>query len=122
MGFLFIYEPSEYRRIIPAILIDKRAAIPAISNKTGFEIKAYTDREVAKVDGVKNVLFFKIETVKNKTEIADGVLVGYFSIRVFVSPVLMQYELRPQFEQFSAHISAEISIFISAGLYKEYML
>ena len=56
MGFLFIYEPSEYRRIIPAILIDKRDAIPAISNKTGFEIKAYTDREVAKVDGVKNVL------------------------------------------------------------------
>jgi len=122
MGFLFIYEPSEYQRIVPAVLIDSRASIPALANKTGNDIKAYTDVEVSRVAASPNVLFFRIETVKNKTEIADGVLAGYFSIRVLGRPVLYQYQLRPQFQQFSTHISAEIYNFISNGLYKEYLL
>lgn len=123
MGFLFIYEPGEYRRIIPAVLIDGRDSNPAIANQNGFVIKAYCDAETEKIKD--NVLFFRIETINNKNQIADGVLAGYFSIEVFHlgnNATLLQLELRPAFRQFSTQISAEISIFISSGNWKQYYL
>lgn len=123
MGFLFIYEPGEYRRIIPAVLIDSRATVPAIKNEIGVVIKAYTDAEVDKV--TDNVLFFKIETIANKGQTADGVLVGYFSLTVSdggFSATLFQFQIRPAFQQFSTQISAEIVTFIGGNFWLQYYL
>lgn len=120
MGFLFKYEPSEYPRIIPAVLIDDRKNIPAIANQTGAVIKAYFDTEIAKVKD--NVLFYRIETIKNKGEPADGVLVGYFSIFVKgnnLAAGLYQFQLRPSFKQFTTKLSAEITIFIVNKTWKQ---
>lgn len=125
MGFLFRYEPSEFQRVIPAVLIDSRASIPAIANQTGAVIKAYFDVEVTKANNPQGVLFFKIETIKNKNQTADGVLVGYFSLAIKgfgVSATLYQFQLRPAFQQFSTQISAEIAIFIMNNEWKQYYL
>ena len=45
----FIYSQYECHRIIPGVLIDNRANIPAIKNKLGSVIKAYTGAESDKV-------------------------------------------------------------------------
>ena len=113
MTFRFIYQPSEFTRIIPAILIDARASIPAIKNQVGSVIKTYTDAEVAKV--VDYVLFYKIETT-------DGVLAGYYSLSIRLNgnhAVLLQYQLRPSFSSFVTQISAQINTFINNGSWKQ---
>lgn len=115
--FRFIYEPSQYKRIIPACIIEARASIPAIKNKIGVIIKAYTDAEVAKVI-LNEVLVFKIETTQ-------GVLAGYFTLDVRgqgMTGNLYQFVLCPAFKVFTTQISAEISIFITSGEYKQYIL
>lgn len=105
MTYRFIYSQAECNRIIPAILIDKRAAIPAIAGQIGSVIKAYTDAQVALVTGT--CVFYKIETDM-------GNLAGFFSLSVGGSAVvILQYELRPAFEQFSATISGLIANFIN---------
>ncbi len=124
MGFIFIYEPSEYQRIIPAVTIDARATIPAIKNEIGAVIKAYTDVEVNKA-AASEVIFFRIETIANKGQPADGVLAGYFSLYVrsfWSSAVLYQFLLRPNFKQNTTQISAEISQFILNSQWKQYFL
>ena len=68
MIFRFIYQPSEYYRIIPAINIEARGSIAVIKNQIGSVIKAYNDTEISKIQS--DVLFYKIETT-------DGVLAGY---------------------------------------------
>lgn len=123
MAFLFIYEPSEFRRIIPAVLIDSRANIPAIKNEIGSVIKAYIDLEVDKVN--QYVLFFKIETVKKEPNTYNGVLAGYFTLFLFHQGQvanLYDFVLRPSFSQFSAQISVEIVNFINSSQWKQYTL
>lgn len=125
--FQMVFEPSEYQRIIPACLIDSRATIPAIANKIGAVIKYYTDVEVNKVKNNQNVLFFKIETIdRPNTEnlkLEDGVLVGYFSLRVTGTKVtLYQKQIRPSFTFLDAQISVEISNFIVSNQWKQYYL
>ena len=67
----FINIPSEYKRIIQSVLIDKRASIAAIKDKSGDVIKSYIDAQAALVNG--NCMFYKIET-------DGGNLVGYFTL------------------------------------------
>jgi len=125
MTFIFQYEPTEFGRLIPSVLIDSRATIPAIKNEIGDAIKAYTDIEVDKVKDKTNVLFFRIETIKKGGQSIDGVLAGYFSLGVKPvgqSATLFQFQLRPAFEQFSAQISNEINIFIVGRSYIQYYL
>ena len=107
--YRLIYD-IDYSRIMPAVIIDARASIPAITNQIGSVIKAYTDAEVAKV--TSKVVPYKIET-------DQGVLVGYFTIRVIVGfGSLYQYQLRPAFVQFNTVISQEISNFIASDDWK----
>lgn len=114
MIFRFIYQPSEYTRIIPAILIDSRASITIIKNATGAVIKTYTDAEVSKI--IDRVLFYKVET-------DQGVLAGYFSLQVKVNiathAALLQNQMRPSFNSFVTQISAQITTFINNGEWKQ---
>lgn len=127
-GFLFKYEPSEYPRVIPAVLIDDRANIPAIANQTGAVIKAYFDVEVDKIkNNPRDVLFYRIETINAKGQIADGVLAGYFSLLIkgqmpTAAASLYQFQLRPPFKQNTTGLSAEIAIFIQANIWKRDLL
>jgi len=118
MTFRFIYQPSEFSRIIPAINIEARANIPAIKNQIGSVIKAYNDTEISKVQD--DVLFYKIETT-------EGVLAGYFSVRIKVNiavhAILLQYQLRPSFSSYVTQISAQINTFINNGTWnQDYLL
>lgn len=106
MIYKFIYEPN-YERIIPAIIIDARASIPEIQNKTGFEIKAYIDKQLFLV--TNNSIVYKIEETNN------GVLCGFFSINVEAgnkTATLVLGVLRPAFEQFKNEINLKITNFI----------
>jgi hypothetical protein len=121
--FRFIFEPSEYGRIIPAVCIDARASIPAIKNAIGDVIKAYTDAEVEKV--IPSVLFFRIETIKDSPESADGVLAGYFSLKLkgaLPVPILYQFQLRTPFYSYSTAINAKINVFLSSNEWRQYYL
>lgn len=122
-AFRFIYEPSEFGRIIPACIIDARASIPAIKNQIGVVIKAYTDAEVEKVQS--DILFFRIETINTGAGTSDGVLAGYFSISVKgngITAGLYQFQLRSSFMVYSTQISNEIGNFISSNEWKQYYL
>lgn len=107
MSYRLIYSPSEVNRIIPAVLIDKRASIQAISGQNGVTIQAFTDGQVALAAGC---IFYKIETF-------DGNVAGYFTLKVVREGVvsLLQYELRPPFQQFDQQISQIVSNFIASG-------
>ena len=125
--FQMVHEPSEYQRVIPAVLIDSRASIPALANKIGDDIKAYCDIEVNKVKDNDNVLFFKIETVDlpntENLKLEDGVLVGYFSLLIFGKQVsVLQRQIRPNFTFLDAQISVEINNFITSGKWRQYVL
>jgi len=111
MSYRFIYSQSECNRIIPSVLIDKRAAIPEIKNQAGSVIKTFTDGQVAMV--TDTCVFYKIET-------DTGSLAGYFTFQVIRQgvAVILQYELRPAFEQFDAEISAQIATFITASTWE----
>lgn len=109
LEYRFIYCNQEAPRIIPSVLIDKRAAIPAIANQVGSVIKSFVDTQVAFV--TNTTLFYKIESK------SGGNLAGYFSLQVIRSGVvaLLQYELRPAFEQFNSIILGEINNFTANG-------
>lgn len=109
LKYRFIYSNSEAPRIVPSVLIDKRATIPAIANQVGTVIKAFVDTQVALV--TNTTLFYKIETRDG------GNLAGYFSLQVVQSEVvaLLLYELRPAFEQFINQITHEINTFVASG-------
>ena len=116
--YRFIYEPSEYQRIIFAVNIDARATIPVLVNAIGDVIKAYCDTEVNKVKATPQVLFFRIESVQ-------GVLAGYFSLFVkgqSNSARLYQFVLRPAFVQFNTQITNEITNFITSNEWKQFFL
>lgn len=105
MSYRIIYN-EEYRRVIPAVLIDSRANISAISTAGGFAVKAYTDAQVALVTAT--VIPYKIET-------NEGNLAGYFNLSIGVNPksaVILNAQLRPAFVQFNSEISQIISNFI----------
>lgn len=107
MLYIIKYDP-DYKRTMPACIIENRANIPAIKNQIGTVIKDYTDGEVAKV--TENVVPYKIFT-------QIGVLVGFFTIQLSnngQNAVKLQQVLRPQFQSFIG-ISENINNFISSG-------
>lgn len=110
MTFRFIYSPYEHNRVIPAVLIDKRASIPSIANKPGSVIKDYLDPIVASAE---SKIFYRIES-------DGGNLAGYFCLVVSDNGVgtLDQLELRPAFAGFLTAISNQIINFMSAGTWR----
>ncbi len=105
MSYRIIYN-QEYKRVIPAVIIDSRANISAVRTAGGFAVKDYTDAQVALVTDA--VIPYKIET-------GNGNLVGYFNLTVSDHPkaaVLLNAQLRPAFVQFNSEISQLISNFI----------
>lgn len=107
----FIYSQYECHRIIPGVLIDNRANIPAIRSAVGTVIKSYTDAETDKVK--ENCLFYKIESY-------EGNLAGYFTLEVGSLGVsVLQFELRSAFQQFNQEISGQITNFISLGEWRK---
>lgn len=112
MSYRFIYSQSEALRVIPAVIIDKRASIPQILGQIGSVIKQYTDAIVSQI--TPQTLFYKIETV-------DGNLAGYFYVYFEDGnpnePVWVKV-LRPPFVQFDSTISSEISSFMISGAWQ----
>jgi hypothetical protein len=111
MTFDFIFSREQYR-IIPAVLIDNRANIPAIANQIGTVIKAYTDSQVALV--TPTTLFYKVESNL-------GSICGYFTLNVNVGTkavALGQFVLRPNFQQFLTQITNQISTFIQSNMWQ----
>ena|ERR1700760_3018033 len=109
MGYLITYD-LEYKRTIPAVLIENRANIPEIKNQIGVVIKRYVDMEVGMV--AENVLPYRVETYL-------GVLVGYFTVQISnigQNATKLQQVLRPQFQEF-IDISQNINNFITNGGY-----
>lgn len=107
MIFNVVYN-QEYKRVIPAVIIDGRGLNPAIATLGGLELKDYTD---AKVNAVtQGAIPYKIETDL-------GNLAGYFVLMVDYngSVILMDYLLRPAFMQFDTQISQIINNFITSG-------
>jgi hypothetical protein len=112
MTVRFIYEP-DYARLIPAILIDARASIPAIANQVGTVIKAYTDAAVAAV--TPETIVYKLENTEN------GVIVGYMTVKTSNMGqigILEEVTLRPAYQNMTAEISTLISNFIQSGSFK----
>lgn len=114
MTFNITYN-QEYKRVIPAVLIDGRGAIPTIQAAGGYEVKAYTDSQVALV--TNTVIPYKIET-------DGGNLAGYFNIQAKSATrgVLQTYQLRPAFKQFDSQILGIITNFISSNEWIEDIL
>lgn len=110
MTYRFIYSNVEKNRIIPSVLIDSRATIPAIKNEIGVVIKAYTDAQAALV--TNDTPLYKIETEK-------GSCAGYFALQIGLlgSASIFMYQLRPAFVVSNSQISAEISNFITTRGY-----
>jgi hypothetical protein len=110
MLYIITYD-LDYKRTIPAVLIENRANIPAIKNQIGTVIKAYTDAEVAKV--TETVIPYKVET-------NQGVLVGFFTIQlsnIGQNAGKLQQVLRPAFQPFNSDITQIINTFITNGGY-----
>lgn len=107
----FIYSQYECHRIIPGVMIDNRANIPAIRSAVGAVVKAYTDAEAGKVKD--NCVFYKIESY-------EGNLAGYFTLEVSSQGAsVLQFELRSAFRQFNQEISGQITNFISLGEWRK---
>lgn len=115
MSYNIIFEP-DYQRILPAMLIESRAAIPAIKNKVGIVIKSYTDSQVALIGS--NSIYYRIETDL-------GVIASTFSIDVNTSnktAVQNIITIRPAFLQFKVDIQEIINNFItSKGWFGDYL-
>lgn len=110
MVFRIIYN-QEYKRVIPAVLIDSRGGISAIETTGGYETKTYTDAQVALV--TPTVIPYKIES-------GAGNLAGYFNLQVEGSNAgLLVMQLRPSFGELSAQISQIINNFIISNVWKE---
>lgn len=108
MTYKFIYL-QEVNRLIPGVLIDSRATIPAIANQIGHVIKKYTDSQVALV--TDSVIPYRIES-------EDGNLAGYFCLQVLPVVDIQQFVLRPAFRQFLPLISAQINTFVQQNQWK----
>jgi len=116
MLYIIKYDP-DYKRTIPATIIENRANIPTIKNQIGAVIKTYTDAEVAKV--TENVIPYKIFTA------TTGVLIGFFTILLSnngQNAVKFQEVLRPAFQPFSNAINEEINIFLSTNEFRQDIL
>lgn len=99
---------DDYKRVIPAVIIDGRGTNPIIATLGGYEMKTYTDTKVEAVRS--NTIPYKIETDK-------GNLAGYFvlGIKGNGACVLAESLLRPAFVSFSSEISQKINTFIQSG-------
>jgi len=112
MTVRFIYEP-DYPRLIPAILIDARASIPAIANQIGSVIKVYTDAAVTAV--TPETIVYRLENA------VSGVIAGFMTVNTSNRGqvgVLGTVTLRPAYQSSAAEISTLISNFIQSGSFK----
>lgn len=112
MSYRIIYN-EDYKRVIPAVIIDSRQNIAAIKTAGGYEVKEYTDSQVALI--TDTVIPYKIETDK-------GNLVSYFNLSVSDNPKsasLLNAQLRPAFIQFNSEISVIISNFIISNNWQQ---
>ena len=108
MTFIIVYN-QEYKRVIPAVLIDSRQNFPFLKSAGGYDVLAYTQSQIDLV--TDRVVPYKIET-------DDGNLAGYFNLSVNdnnVTATLLNYQLRPAFESLSVQILQKISNFISSN-------
>lgn len=115
MVFLFSY-CENYTRVVPAVLIDSRATIPAIKNKVGGVVKSYVDSQVGQI-GDSNIPY----RIENEL----GVLAGYFTVQVDMgnrSATLGQKALRPAFQSYDSQISQQIANFILGNEWHEDIL
>lgn len=97
---------TDVSRTVSGIIFDSEYTIPSISNKGGFVMKTYVDAEVDKIVDLTNVIPYKIETDM-------GNLAGFFSLQtVGTKATLLQFQLRPAFQNFNADISQIIGNFI----------
>lgn len=107
--YRFIYD-IDYRRTIPAVMIDARAGTP-LANQIGSVIKGYTDAAVAAIGPF---------TIPYKIENHRGNVAGIFTLNVDGTgkiATLGQFVLRPAFQVFSLNISEQISTFITNNLW-----
>jgi len=108
MIFRIIYN-QEYKRVIPAVLIDSRQNLPFLKSAGGYDVLAYTESQVLLV--TDKVVPYKIET-------DGGNLAGYFNLQVGSdtnTATLLNYQLRPAFITFDAQILQIISNFIQSN-------
>ena len=109
MTFKVTYN-QEYKRVIPAVLIDSRQNLPFLKSAGGYDVLAYTDSQVDLV--TEKVIPYKVET-------EDGNLAGYFNLQVQGdnddAAALLNYQLRPAFEVFNSQILGIISTFIQSN-------
>lgn len=113
--YRFVYD-IEYRRTIPACMIDARAGTP-LANQIGSVIKGYTDAAVAAVGPFS--IPYKIE-VNHR-----GNLVGIFVLNVNGTgkiATLGQFVLRPAFQVNNSVISAQIVSFIQLNGWQQDIL
>lgn len=100
---------TDVARTVSGIIIDSQYIIPAISNKLGIAIKAYSDTEINKI--TDNVIPYKVET-------DNGNLAGYFTLQVKEGvATLLQFQLRPAFVLGNQDISNLIGNFILSNLW-----
>mgnify|MGYP006935487267 CR=1 FL=1 len=101
---------QEYKRVIPAVLIDSRQNLPFLKSAGGYDVLAYTESQVDLV--TERVVPYKIET-------EEGNLAGYFNLQVQDgnddAAFLLNYQLRPAFQSFNSEILGIISNFISSN-------
>jgi hypothetical protein len=106
--YRFVFD-IDYRRSIPAVMIDARAGTP-LANQIGSVIKGYTDAAVAAVGPF---------TIPYKIEVNHrGNLVGIFTLNVNGTgkiATLGQFVLRPAFQVDNSAILAQIVNFIQTN-------
>jgi hypothetical protein len=111
MNYFIQYEP-DYPRILPSMIIECRAAIPAIKNQTGTVIKRYVDNQKS---------FIKDNSIFYKVEADNGVLAGVFSVDVNANKtVLLNINfIRPSFLQYKTDILKIINNFINSNKWQQ---
>lgn len=108
--YRFIYD-MDYRRTIPAAMIDARAGTP-LANQIGTVIKGYTDAAVAAVGSF---------TIPYKIETHRGNLVGVFTLNIDGTGQIAtvgQVVIRPAFQSNNVEISQQIANFIEINAFK----
>ncbi len=93
--------------MLSGVILENRQAIPETKDKTGFEVKAFIDSQIALVGDM--VIPYIMET-------AQGNLVSFFSLQVAGETAsLLQLFIRGNFTQFEPEITTKIGIFITSN-------
>ena len=100
-------------RLLPSMIIECRASIPAIKNQIGTVIKGYVDNQKSLIKG--NSIFYKIEA-------DEGVIAGVFSVDVNLqnkTALLNINFIRPSFLQYKNDILKIINNFINSNKWQQ---